>query len=70
MFIDGQGHEVPRCLRPWSRFSRRSDLAILEAVETQIGRIEERIAVLTVEDPRARLLMTMTGIGYFSTKPG
>ena len=44
----------------------RSDLAILEAVETQIGRIEERIAVLAVEDPRVRLLMTMTGVGYFS----
>jgi len=44
----------------------RSDLVILEAVDAQIGRIEGRIAVLAVEDPRVRLLMTMTGIGYFS----
>ena len=44
----------------------QSDLAILEVVDAQIGRIEGRIAVLAVEDPRVRLLMTMTGIGYFS----
>ena len=44
----------------------RSDLVILEAVETQIRRIEERIAVLAVENSQVRLLMTMTGVGYFS----
>lgn len=44
----------------------RSDLAILESVDEQIGLIEEKIAALSVEDRRVRLLMTMTGVGYFS----
>ena len=44
----------------------RSDLVILEAVDVQIGFIEEKIAVLAVEDPQVRLLMTMTGVGYFT----
>ena len=44
----------------------RSDLAILEAVEEQVRVIEEKIAVLAVEDPRVGLLMTLTGVGYFS----
>jgi transposase len=44
----------------------RSDLAVLESVDEQVGLMEEKIAVLAVEDPRVRLLMTMTGVGYFS----
>ena len=43
-----------------------SDLALLEAVEEQVQIIEEKIAALAVEDPRVRLLMTMTGVGYFT----
>ena len=43
-----------------------SDLAVLEAVDEQVRVIEGKIAVLAVEDPRVRLLMTMTGVGYFS----
>lgn len=42
----------------------RSDLVILEAVDVQIGFIEEKIAVLAVENSQVRLLMTMTGVGY------
>jgi transposase len=44
----------------------RSDLAILEAVDGQVTLIEEKIATLAVEDRRVRLLMTMTGVGYFT----
>jgi transposase len=44
----------------------RSDLALLETVEEQVRVIEEKIAALAVEDPRVRLLMTMTGVGYFT----
>ena len=44
----------------------RSDLAILETVDAQIMLIEEKIAALAVEDRRVRLLMTMTGVGYFT----
>ena len=44
----------------------RSDLAILEAVDEQVGFMEEKIAALAVEDPQVRLLMTMTGVGYFT----
>ena len=44
----------------------RSDLAILEAVDGQVTLIEEKIAALAVEDRRVRLLMTMTGVGYFT----
>jgi len=44
----------------------RSDLAVLESVDEQVGLMEEKIAVLAAEDPRVRLLMTMTGVGYFT----
>jgi transposase len=44
----------------------RSDLAILKTLDEQITRIEEKIASLAVEDRRVRLLMTMTGVGYFT----
>ena len=43
-----------------------SDLALLEALNLQITFIEEKIAMLAVEDARVGLLMTMPGIGYFS----
>jgi transposase len=43
----------------------RSDLAMLESVDEQITLIEEKIAALAVENPQVRLLMTMTGVGYF-----
>jgi transposase len=44
----------------------RSDLALLETVDEQVERIEEKIAALSAEEWRVRLLMTMTGIGYFT----
>jgi transposase len=44
----------------------RSDLAVLEAVDGQVTLIEEKIAALAAEDRRVRLLMTMTGVGYFT----
>ena len=44
----------------------RSDLAVLEAVDGQVLLIEEKIAALAAEDRRVRLLMTMTGVGYFT----
>jgi transposase len=44
----------------------RSDLAVLEAVGAQVTLIEEKIAALAAEDRRVRLLMTMTGVGYFT----
>jgi len=43
-----------------------SDVALLEVLNEQIEFIEEKIAALAVEDPQVRLLMTMTGIGYFT----
>ena len=44
----------------------RSDLAVLEAVDGQVTLIEEKIATIAAEDKRVRLLMTMTGVGYFT----
>ena len=44
----------------------RSDLALLEALDGQVDAIEAKIAALAVEDQRTRLLMTMTGVGYFT----
>jgi len=44
----------------------RSDLALLETFDEQIGFVEERVAALAVDEPRVRLLMTMTGVGCFS----
>ena len=44
----------------------RSDLAVLEAVDGQVTLIEEKIATIAAEDRRVRLLMTMTGVGYFT----
>ena len=44
----------------------RSGLAVLESVDEQVGLMEEKIAVLAVEDPQVKLLMTMTGVGYFT----
>ena len=44
----------------------RSGLVALEAVDGQIGFMEEKIAVPAAEDPQVRLLMTMPGVGYFS----
>ncbi len=43
-----------------------SDLALLETVDEQVERIEEKIAALAAEEKQARLLMTMTGVGYFT----
>jgi transposase len=43
-----------------------SDLALLETVSGQVEAIEEKIAVLAAEERQARLLMTMTGVGYFT----
>ena len=44
----------------------RSGLAVLEVVDEQVRFMEKKIAVLAVEDPQVRLLMTMTGVGYFT----
>jgi transposase len=44
----------------------RSDLAVLEAVDGQVTLIEEKIAAIAAEDRSVRLLMTMTGVGYFT----
>ena len=44
----------------------RSDLALLETVGEQVTRIEEKIAAIAAEERRVRLLMTMTGVGYFT----
>jgi transposase len=44
----------------------RSDLALLETVGEQVEVIEEKIAALAAEEQRSRLLMTMTGVGYFT----
>ena len=44
----------------------RSDLVLLEAVGEQVEVIEEKIAVIAAEEQQARLLMTMTGVGYFT----
>ena len=44
----------------------QSDLALLEVLDEQIRFLEDKIAVVAVEDRRVRLLMTMTGVGYFS----
>ncbi|MCX6655283.1 MAG: IS110 family transposase [Candidatus Bathyarchaeota archaeon] len=44
----------------------RSDLALLEALSEQVDAIEEKIAVIAAEERQVRLLMTMTGVGYFT----
>ena len=44
----------------------RSDLALLEALDDQVELIETKIAVIAVEERQVRLLMTMTGVGYFT----
>jgi transposase len=43
-----------------------SDLGLLEALNDQVERIESKIAALAAEDESTRLLMTMTGVGYFT----
>jgi len=79
--LDKHGIRIP-CKTPFSRKSiewirgqsfgliddaiLRSDLALLEALDEQIEFIEERIAALAVESQQVRLLMTMTGVGYFT----
>lgn len=44
----------------------RSDLALLEALDEQIGVMESKIAAVAVNDERVKLLMTMPGLGYFA----
>jgi transposase len=44
----------------------RSDLALLEALDEQIGFVDAKIASVAVNDERVRLLMTMPGLGYFA----
>ena len=44
----------------------RSDLALLQALNEQIGFMEAKIAALAVNDERVRLLMTMPGLDYFA----
>jgi transposase len=44
----------------------RSDLALLEALDSQVEVMEEKIAAVAAEDRSVRFLMTMTGVGYFT----
>jgi transposase len=44
----------------------QGDLALLEVLDEQIEFVEEKIAALGVKDQQVRLLMTMTGVGYFT----
>jgi len=44
----------------------RSDLVLLETVDGQVELIEEKITAVAAEERRVRLLMTMTGVGYFT----
>jgi transposase len=44
----------------------RSDLSLLDTVDVQVELIEGKIAALAAEERRVRLLMTMTGVGYFT----
>lgn len=43
-----------------------SELAVLEALDKQIGFIEAKIAAVAVNDERVKLLMTMPDLGYFA----
>ena len=53
-------------LNPIDTTVLQSGLALLKAIEEQVQLIEEKIAALAVEDPKVKLLMTMTGVGYFT----
>jgi transposase len=44
----------------------RSDLDLLEVLDGQVASVEEKLAALAVDDPKVRLLMSMTGVDYFS----
>ena len=44
----------------------RSDLALLSVLGEQIAFVEGKIAALSVDDERVKLLMTMPGLGYFA----
>jgi len=44
----------------------RSLLALLEALDGQIGFMDAKIAAVAVNDERVKLLMTMPGLDYFS----
>jgi transposase len=44
----------------------RSDMALLEALDEQIGFLDAKIASVAVNDERVRLLMTMPGLDYFA----
>ncbi len=46
--------------------SERGGAPSTGAEDAQVTLIEEKIAVLAEEDRRVRLLMTMTGVGYFT----
>jgi len=44
----------------------KGQLALLETLDEQIQVLEDKIAVMGMEDPQVKLLMTMPGIGYFT----
>ncbi|GAI17638.1 unnamed protein product, partial [marine sediment metagenome] len=44
----------------------KGQLALLDTLDEQIQVLEDKIAVMGIEDPQVKLLMTMPGIGYFS----
>jgi transposase len=44
----------------------RSDQALLEALDEQIGFVDAKIASVAVNDERVKLLMTMPGLDYFA----
>lgn len=44
----------------------KGQLALLETLDEQIRVLEDKIAVMGMEDPQVKLLMTMPGIGFFT----
>jgi len=44
----------------------KGQLALLETLDEQIKVLEDKIAVMGMEDPQVKLLMTMPGIGFFT----
>lgn len=44
----------------------RSDMALLESLDEQVGFMDAKIASVAVNDERVKLLMTMPGLDYFA----
>ena len=50
-------------LPPQTRFSVETELALLDQVEEQVEKVEEKIRGVVAETPAIQLLMTMPGVG-------